>query len=82
MAEPIGRHRNKEWRIGAAQAFFHRDGTWFNRLKRFPGALCDPNGYVRFETEVDYLNCPYLDVRVQTNAHRGINHIPGYIRVR
>ena len=75
MPSPIGRHRNEEWRIGAVQAFYHCEGTWFNRLKPFPGALCDPNGYVRFETEAEYLNCHYLDVRVQTNAHQGISQI-------
>ena len=82
MPAPIGRIRNQEWGIGAAQAFYHRDGTWFNRLERFPGALCDPNGYVLFKTEADYLTCPYLEVRVQTNAHQGIDRIPQYIRMR
>jgi hypothetical protein len=82
MPSPIGRRRNAEWGIGATQAYYHRDGTWFNRLTDFPGALCDPNGYLRFETEDEYLNCPYLDVKVQTNAHQGISRIPGYIRVR
>jgi hypothetical protein len=82
MPTPIGRVRNEEWGINAAQAFYHCDGTWFNRLKRFPGALCDPGGYVRFETEAEYLNCPYLDVNVQTNAHQGIDQIPHYVRMR
>jgi hypothetical protein len=82
MPAPIGRIRNEEWGIGAVQAFYHRDGTWFNRLGRFPGALCDPNGYVRFETEAEYLNCPHIEVRVQTNVHEGISQIPHYVRMR
>ena len=82
MPAAIGRIRNEEWGIGAAQTFYHRDGTWFNRLQPFPGALCDPSGYVRFETEAEYLSCLYLDVRVQTNAHEGISRIPQYVRMR
>ena len=77
-----GRDLNLEWEINAAQAFYHRDGTWFNRLEHFPGALCDPRGYVRFENENEYLNCPYLKVGMQTNVPAGIAQIPQYMRVR
>ncbi|HZL59673.1 MAG TPA: hypothetical protein VFC38_08225 [Stellaceae bacterium] len=77
-----GLELQKEWKIDVAKAYYHHEGTWFNRLKQFPGALCDQNGYVRFETEADYLNSPYLDVNVQTNVHQSISQIPNYVRMR
>jgi hypothetical protein len=78
MPAPIGRRRNEEWGIGAAQTFFHRDGTWFNRLRAFLGALCDPSGYVMFESEEEYLNNPNVHVGVQTNVPEGICRLAKY----
>lgn len=77
-----GRRLNDEWRINAAQAFYHQDGKWFNRLKRFPGALCDPNGYLRIDNEKIYLNHPRIHVGIQTNVPDGISNIPGYQKMR
>src|ERR1700722_20631699 len=45
-----GRLLNQKWGIGARHALYHKDGHWYNNLERFPGALCDPRGYVKFET--------------------------------
>lgn len=78
----FGRQLNEEWRINAAQAFYHRDGTWFNRLERFPGALCDPHGYLRLDTEEQYLNHPDIHVGTQTNVPGGISQIRGYQRMK
>lgn len=77
-----GRQLNKEWRVGAQHALFHRDGTWYNNLTRFPGALFDPEGYVLFKTEEEYLNCPSVSVGQETNVPRGISSLPGYVRKR
>jgi hypothetical protein len=77
-----GRQLNEEWRIGATQAFYHQDGTWFNRLQRFPGALCDQFGFIRVETEDDYLSHPHIRVGSQTNVPRGISQLDGYQRMR
>ena len=82
MPTPIGPRLNDEWSIGAAQCLYSKDGTWFHRLVLFPGALCDQNGYVRFETETEYLNCPGANIAKRTNIHRGINRLPGYVRMR
>jgi hypothetical protein len=30
---------------------YRKDGTWFHKLKQFPTALMDENGYIKFETE-------------------------------
>jgi hypothetical protein len=72
----------REWGIPAVQCYFHKDGTWFNRLEEFPGALSDPHGYILFETESAYLNCPQIKVGEQTNVPGGIASIPGYIKMK
>jgi len=77
-----GRRLNDEWQIGAAHALYHKDGTWFNVLERFPGALCDPNGYVVFRTEDQFLKCPNLRIGKRLTVPSGISQLPGYIRVR
>jgi len=75
-----GQQLNKEWGVGARHALFHKDGTWYNNLQRFPGALFDPEGYVLFKIEEEYLSSPYVSVGRQTNIPRGISSMPGYVR--
>jgi len=58
----IGRRLNAKHKLGALHALYRRDGKWFHHLKRFPGILCDKNGYVRFETKSQYIR------------HRGLQH--------
>ncbi len=77
-----GRQLNKEWGVGARHALFHKDGTWYNNLERFPGALFDPEGYILFKTEEDYIKSPYVSVGKETNIPKGISSIPGYVRKR
>src|SRR5687768_16085757 len=38
----------RRWKVSVRHALYHRDGTWYNNLRRFPGALFDPHGYVVF----------------------------------
>ena len=44
-----GRNLNEKWKVGAKHALYHKDGTWYERLEKFPGALFDPYGYILFE---------------------------------
>lgn len=76
-----GKALNEKWRIGAAHALYHKDGTWFNILERFPGALCDPNGYILFATKEDYEKSPHLKLGQRTNVPGGISKLPFYVRV-
>jgi len=75
-----GKRLNALWNVGARHALYHKDGCYFNRLVRFPGALFDPNGYVMFETEDEYLHSPYLQIGQQLNIPTGISRLPGYKR--
>lgn len=76
-----GRELNRKWNIGAAHVLYHKDGTWFHVLERFPGALCDPHGYVLFSDKDQYIKAPQLKIGVRTAVPAGINQLPGYVRM-
>ena len=76
-----GRALNAKWKIGARHALFHKLGIWYMPLERFPGAYCDPRGYLLFQTEQAYLRCPYLKIGVRVDVPGGIAAIPGYRRM-
>jgi len=77
-----GKLLQDHWQIdGVKHVLYHKDGTFFENLRDFPGALCDGNGYVIFKTEQEYNNCSYLDIGQKLNVHRGISSIPGYKRM-
>lgn len=75
-----GRELDKLWNVGARHALYHREGSWYNNLRRFPAALFDPAGYVLFESEHSYRACPYLRVTKETNVRNGISSMPNYVR--
>ena len=72
---------NEEWCIGANQARYREDGRWYARLSRFPAALIDAHGYVKFATEYEYLNSPYLQIGKQITVPLGISQMPNYVPV-
>jgi hypothetical protein len=74
-----GRRLNKEWGIGAEQARFHKDGTWYMGLTAFPGVLIDPDGYILYPTEEAYFAAPGLNRGERLNVPGGISSLPGYI---
>lgn len=73
-----GKQLNNLWGVHAIDAYYHKDGTFFENLRHFPGALFDANGYVIFKNEQEYNNCSYLDIGQKLNVHQGISSIPGY----
>jgi hypothetical protein len=76
-----GKLLNMSWNVGAKHALYHRGGTWYNNLSRFPGALFDPSGYVVFATEESYRNSPYLRVTQETNVPGTISSMPTYVKM-
>ncbi len=76
-----GRKLNELWGVGAKHALYHREGSWYNNLERFPGALFDPSGYVLFATEQAYKNSQHLRITRETNVIDGISSIPGYVKM-
>ena len=72
---------NEIWAIGVAQARYREDGSWYATLSSFPAALIDAHGYVRFETEQDYLKSRHLKIGKQLTVPNHISTIPGYVLV-
>jgi hypothetical protein len=79
-----GKELNKRWGIGAQHVLYRKDGKWYHRLERFPGALCDENGYILFKTESDLQACPGIKIgreKNQMHVATGIATLPGYQKV-
>lgn len=81
MASRIGDLLNRRWKIGARHALYHKDGVWYHQLRYFPGALCDPQGYVLFQTESDFRKCPRLRIDQDVNVVGHISDLTSYVRV-
>jgi hypothetical protein len=75
-----GDNLKRQWGIPAVQVRYHKDGTWFMPLERFPGALCDPNGYIVFQNEQEYQSSHYLEIGQRVNVPGGVARVPGYVR--
>lgn len=73
----------RRWRIPASQARFHRDGSWYESLERFPGAYCDRRGYLLFNSREDLRTTPGIRIEPsgQVWVPGGISGIPGYRKV-
>lgn len=77
-----GRRLLREWKIPARQAFYHRGGRFYMPLSQFPGALCDPHGYVVFISREDYERSPNLSIGPRLNIRHGvISDMSGYRRI-
>ncbi len=77
----IGAYLNEHWNIGASHSLYREDGRWYHYLTRFPGALCDANGYVIFGSEAEYRACSAIRFGEEVNVDGGISGLPGYVRV-
>ena len=83
MGEKLsGRKLSRRWGVDVRHALYHREGTFYENIRRFPGALFDYHGYVVFQTEQDYQKSTYLLKGQKLNVPSGISSIPGYIGVR
>ena len=77
-----GKLLNERWKVGAIHALYHQDGTFYENLVRFPGALFDPYGYVLFGTEREYELSPHLNIGQKLNVPGGISTLASYVRMR
>ncbi len=76
-----GERLNTLYKLGAAQARYREDGTWYHPLRRFPGILFDGRGYVRFESSEEYESCNHVKKGPDPNhihVEKGIARIPSY----
>jgi lysyl-tRNA synthetase, class I len=79
-----GRKLNQEWGVGASHALYSKDGDWYHKLTRFPGAYFDPEGYILFDTRESYESCSGLSIGTTDSVHvpTQIAQLPGYVRRR
>jgi len=76
-----GDYINQLLQLGGQKGYFHKESYWFHNLKLFPGLLIGPEGYVRFDTEEEYLASPLLRIQPKTNTVHALPDIialPGY----
>lgn len=74
-------NRAQRWNLNITHALYRKTGDWYHQLRRFPGALLDENGYVIFETEAAYRDCPQLRIKKDVSVPDGISSIRGYTTV-
>ena len=70
------------WNVQVVQARYHKDGKKFNVIRHFPGALFDADGYIRFESEAEYLSNPSLVHGQELTVPGGISSLAGYRRIK
>lgn len=71
----------EKWSVDAEQALYSRNGEWYHRLKRFPAAFFDANGYILFKTEKDYSENDSLKIGKTVHVKNGISSLTNYIRI-
>jgi 5-methylcytosine-specific restriction enzyme A len=73
-----GNWLNDFWNIGAEHCLFSSFGTWYHHLTIFPGALCDPKGFIKFDTKGEYLKYEFAGKGVEINVPGGISNLSDY----
>jgi hypothetical protein len=77
-----GRDLAKQWGLDVQHALYHKDGTFYQHLKYFPGGLLDTQGYLFFKREGDYKsNTALKHYKTRLHVPHGISAVPGYTRV-
>ncbi len=75
-----GEQLNRQHRLGARHALYHKDGTFYERLTAFPGVLCDARGFVRYDSEKQFDADPRLNIGRKVNVPGGLYSHPHYQR--
>ena len=80
---PLGRRVTGEmlsqrYRLGALHALYHKDGMFFERLTKFPGALCDPRGFVLYRSGQEFERDPRLRIGQKVNVPGTLASHPNY----
>ena len=69
---------NHRHQLGAKHALYHKDGTFYERLAEYPGVLCDPGGYVRYESAHEFQRDPRLKIGRKVNVPGTLASHPRY----
>ncbi len=84
MSKTTGKMLNERWTIGAQHSLYSRRGNWYHRLEHFPGALCDPTGYILFDSPEAVAGYPGIAVsggdKNWISVARGISSPGDYVK--
>jgi hypothetical protein len=67
--------------LDVRKAYYHWEGTWFQRVHEFPAALFDQYGYVVLKSRTEYLNHPKIGGSEKTNIPDGIASFENYTKM-
>jgi hypothetical protein len=79
-----GEFLNEEYKVGAVQSRYRRNGVWYHPLNNFPGALFDAHGYVLFSSASEYDSCEKVRKGPDPNhihVRGGIASLPSYVQL-
>jgi 5-methylcytosine-specific restriction protein A len=77
-----GKFLTQFYKMDLKSAYCHTEGHWYHPLKGFPGAYFDYDGYVLFQTEKEFHDCPQLVFdRVTVSVKGSLSAMPGYNRL-
>jgi hypothetical protein len=77
-----GRRLAQREGLNVKKAYYHWEGTFFQRVHEFPVALFDRYGYVVLSSQTEYLNHPKIAGIARTNIPSGIDSFPTYKKMR
>jgi hypothetical protein len=73
-----GEGLNRRYRLGARYALYHKDGTLYERLNRFPAVYCNPRGFVLLQSQEQFHCDPRLNIGQKVNIPGGLSSHPRY----
>jgi len=69
---------NRKYGLGAKHALYHKDSTFYERLRDFPGVLCDDRGFVKYDSRDQFERDPRLNIGLKVNIPGTITSHPRY----
>lgn len=69
---------NRQHRLGARHALYHKDGTFYERLTAFPAVYCDPHGYVKYDSEQSFKADRHIRIGEKVNIPGTLGGHPKY----
>ncbi len=73
-----GELQNRKHGLSAKHALYHKDGTFYERLREFPGVLCDDRGYVKYESREQFEKDARLNIGLKVNVPGTLASHPRY----
>ena len=76
-----GRQLARREGLDVKKAYYHWEGTFYQRVNEFPVALFDQHGYVILKSRTEYLNHAKIGGNERTNIPDGIASFPQYTKM-